>query len=441
MRKLYFFTLSLISFLTFAQNITDYFTEQATGFTTPQRGIQNISVVDENIVWALAFDGSGNNEIVQEFTKTTDGGNTWVPGTIDLGVPSMMIGMLHAIDENTAWIVANPENWQEISGVYKTTDGGATWTRQPDIYNDVLSFPDIIYFWDSNKGIVIGDPVDGFFEIYTTIDGGINWLQIPESNIPGPYYGTYLLIGKFAVNGNRFWFFNNINDLFLSDDYCDSFSLIFSPICDFDGPPCISLFSFSTENKGYSIEINDKLFYNSYDGGYTWTLNFYAYDKIFNDYLYSPVNSELVFTSSFIGDNIGLSISPNEGQDWILLDNDTPLTDIKSYGEHCWVGGFNTSATEGGIYHIGNVSSLSTAKQAIKPVCQVFPNPVKNIVNIQSESNIDQIVLINVLGQKLMSLPVNTNNYQMNIENLPNALYFLKLTTSTQTETHRFIKK
>ena len=56
-------------------------------------------------------------------------------------------------------------------GVYKTTDGGITWNKQ-NAYNTSLYGPGYIHFFDSQNGVVIGDPN---LETYTTTNGGVTW--------------------------------------------------------------------------------------------------------------------------------------------------------------------------------------------------------------------------------------------------------------------------
>jgi len=80
MKKL-LLTLTLIGSLANAQS----WNSQATGFADASRGISEIHIIDANTVWGLAFDGSGGGAVVQEFTRTTNGGTTWTPGIIEMG--------------------------------------------------------------------------------------------------------------------------------------------------------------------------------------------------------------------------------------------------------------------------------------------------------------------------------------------------------------------
>jgi photosystem II stability/assembly factor-like uncharacterized protein len=71
------------------------------------------------------------------------------------------------------------------SRIYKTTDGGASWTLLTTNL-EPKGFWDCMSFWDPTHGIIVGDPVaggDGRFTIMTTSDGA-TWQKIkgPSAN-------------------------------------------------------------------------------------------------------------------------------------------------------------------------------------------------------------------------------------------------------------------
>ena len=82
------------------------------------------------------------------------------------------------------------------SRIYKTNDGGATWTLQYT-NRDPKGFLDALAFWDAEHGLALGDPVDGRFAILTTDDGGKSWEPIPPEGMPPALPGE----GAFAASG------------------------------------------------------------------------------------------------------------------------------------------------------------------------------------------------------------------------------------------------
>ena len=115
-------TLLLLAFTTsLAVNAQSWVT-QATGFTEPSRGIDEIKIVDANIVWAKAYDGSGAGAEVQEFTLTTNGGTTWSAGstfTGDYRLLTYVPGTLTIVSTSQA---------TGLSGSAYSSNNGLTWT-------------------------------------------------------------------------------------------------------------------------------------------------------------------------------------------------------------------------------------------------------------------------------------------------------------------------
>ena len=190
---------------------------QNSSFPNTSTGIRNISIVDEDVVWATGYDGSGNGENFQVFTKTTNGGSTWNSGTINLGDTDLGIAMICAISSTTAWAVGYPRVSGDIGGIWKTTNGGITWNRQDSAsYNSSGSFSNVVHFWDENYGFAQGDPIGGEYELYVTSNGGDNWEAVPGSNIPNPGGGEYGYVGQIEIVGDNVWYTTNSTTLYHS---------------------------------------------------------------------------------------------------------------------------------------------------------------------------------------------------------------------------------
>jgi photosystem II stability/assembly factor-like uncharacterized protein len=175
--------------------------------------------VDDNVCWALwTTSNSGTGEYINGYLRTTDGGSTWesdsIPGTLNGST-----WWIDALDANTAY--AAIESWAGwgMQGIYKTTDGGATWEKNPTLYENSDYGPAYIHFFDINNGVTIGerDPNTLRLEIYTTTNGGIDWVRVPDSNIPPnnstefldpvevSEIGDYLWIPTVSLSGPRFY--------------------------------------------------------------------------------------------------------------------------------------------------------------------------------------------------------------------------------------------
>src|SRR6185436_1965101 len=84
----------------------------------------------------------------------------------------------------------------EASRIYRTTDGGTTWTLQFQ-NRDPKVFLDAMAFWSSERGLVVGDSVDGRFTVLRTVDGGRSWAPVPAGGLPPALPGE----GAFAASG------------------------------------------------------------------------------------------------------------------------------------------------------------------------------------------------------------------------------------------------
>jgi len=162
---------------------------QTSGVTARLRGV---SAVSDRVAWAS---GAGGTVL-----RTTDGGAAWqklvVPDADKLDFRDV-----DAVSETTAYILSIGPG--PASRIYKTTDAGAHWELQFANGNP-KAFLDAMAFWDADHGLVMGDSVDGTFDILTTRDGGKTWARVPPEKLPPalPNEGAFAGSGtNIAVSG------------------------------------------------------------------------------------------------------------------------------------------------------------------------------------------------------------------------------------------------
>ena len=160
--------------------------------------LRGLSVVSPSVVWA-----SGQHGTV---LRTMDGGATWtsdsIPGAAGLD--------LRAID-GTSPQVAHAISIGDSSRIYRTTDGGRSWSLRWSATRKG-TFLDAIRFWDAQHGIAMSDPVDGRFLVLTTSDGGETWREVPAVRIPPALEGE----GGFAASGSCLTVFGSSHVWFAS---------------------------------------------------------------------------------------------------------------------------------------------------------------------------------------------------------------------------------
>ncbi len=70
-----------------------------------------------------------------------------------------------------------------------------------------------------------------------------------------------------------------------------------------------------------------------------------------------------------------------------------------------------------------------------------YPNPTSDFFNVVANENINQINVLNISGQMVKNISVNTNTYKVNTSDLQAGIYFFEITTNNQTITKKVIVK
>ncbi|WP_264520933.1 T9SS type A sorting domain-containing protein [Flavobacterium sp. N1994] len=73
--------------------------------------------------------------------------------------------------------------------------------------------------------------------------------------------------------------------------------------------------------------------------------------------------------------------------------------------------------------------------------CKLYPNPVKDKLNIESATTIKLTTIYNTLGQLINSIPQNANQITIDLSNLPANNYFIKIESDDKKEVFKFIKE
>lgn len=156
---------------------------------TPQYSNTNqlliaVSPVNSQVVWAAGTGGT--------FVVTTDGGDTWRSGIVP-GAEQLQFRDVQGVSDQIAYLLSignDPDNFQ----IYKTTDGGNTWSIEFTNQNP-NAFYDCFAFWTADNGIAQSDSANGVFPTIRTTDG-LTWQSI-SANMPPALPGE----AQFAASG------------------------------------------------------------------------------------------------------------------------------------------------------------------------------------------------------------------------------------------------
>lgn len=160
-------------------------------------GALAVSPSDPNVVWAGTGEGKIRSHISlgQGVYRSVDAGETWtLTGLEQTGrIPRLVV---HPTDPNTALACALGHAYgpQPERGIYRTTDGGATWTHVLFVDEDTgcsdiamdPSNPRILFagMWQleiKTWGRTSGGPGSGLF---TSRDGGATWTRLEGNGLP-----------------------------------------------------------------------------------------------------------------------------------------------------------------------------------------------------------------------------------------------------------------
>jgi photosystem II stability/assembly factor-like uncharacterized protein len=176
-RSLAVFSIGIFVFatLSFAQT---YFPKLALQNSGTTELLIAVSPVNAHVIWAAGTHGT--------FLVTTDGGKTWRSGQVK-GAEWLQFRGVRAVSATTAYLLSignDPTNFR----IYKTEDGGSTWTKQ--FTNELTgAFYDCFAFWTPKRGIAHSDSVNGVFPDLRTEDG-ITWQSI-ATNMPPALPGEF----------------------------------------------------------------------------------------------------------------------------------------------------------------------------------------------------------------------------------------------------------
>jgi len=438
-------------------------TNQNANFGKPTQG-WSITTVNDSVAWTFGYtldstiaapDWGWTDEDLT-FTRTSNGGNTWTTDTLPLGEPGS-ISNLSAISKQQAWISHNDYNLG-LSQVIHTVDGGTTWME--DTINGA-NWVNAIHFFDAKNGIAMYDNDGQDFELFTTVDSGHNWAQVPAVNIPditaADEYGT---TGSYTVSGNKIWFNTyNYDRIFYSIDKGQHWNV-------WDKPT-------NARGFGHQVEADESnnLYFTFYilgDSANSYTDSFMLFRRNLTDTSWTdltPVNnvdyisgiSRIPGTPNMIM-NMGntatvfkTKVSYDKGVTWITIDTSLLKRGFVNFisptvGYACELPSSYTNPSNYIFKYIGAAIVGLLHHTPIDLSIAVFPNPCVDYINISlcKTNDDDFLILLNDIDGKLLEKRelnhVKNVHERMDMSRYAKGMYTITVSNRKGTVSKKIIK-
>lgn len=295
-----------------------------------------VHAVSPTLCW---IGGSGGS-----IFQTSNGGTKWTPYKV-AGADSLDFRDIHGFSKQVAVAMSAGLAEQGKARIYRTEDGGETWnivyqTSQTGVFLDGFDF------WDKNKGICVGDPLNGRFFILTTTDGGKTWQELPFEKRPEaqPGEACFAASGSSIITGGKGDAYigtggSKMARVFRSEDYGQSWNVAATPL---EAGPTKGIFGLHFWSKKHGIAVggdyknttdSTQNVLLTFDGGVTWKLSEMTkpvglkesvslYNKRYSTWNGdTPIRSEDEFLVA-VGPN-GSSSSPDYGNSWHRLGKES----------------------------------------------------------------------------------------------------------------------
>jgi photosystem II stability/assembly factor-like uncharacterized protein len=311
--------------------------------------------------------------------------------------------------------------------ILKTSNGGTSWVTQVSGTNQHLHS---VTFEDENTGYVAGD----WGTILKTTNGGASW----TAQVSGT---SRYLYGLCIADQSTLYAVGSWGTILKSTDGGTAWTTISS------GTINENFYSvcFTDPNNGY-VTGNGARVRKTTDGGVTWTEHGFSGDV--DDICYSAY-----FTDENNGYAVGIISDPYSSTQhgFIQLTADGALTWDEQFAETPRALHNIVMTVPGESFAVGDYGTILrrmnwgvwVAAQATDKDIRIFPNPATDQVTIEVKRILKDatITLMKVDGRAVMTRNMTGKRTRIDISNLPEGLYLLKLTCRDRILTTRFVKR
>ncbi|WP_310555453.1 T9SS type A sorting domain-containing protein [Flavobacterium sp.] len=100
-----------------------------------------------------------------------------------------------------------------------------------------------------------------------------------------------------------------------------------------------------------------------------------------------------------------------------------------------------SNAAEQGTFKINMTDTTLATNSFDKANFTSYPNPVQDVLNISYRTNISSVSIFNLLGQEVLAKTINASEAKVDMSNLSNGTYLVKVTVDGLTKTIKVVKE
>lgn len=400
-----------------------YFQDNNIGYATGERG-RIVKTTDGGTTWTAQsknyndfndlkiFDsGTGFARSGNKYYKTTDFGDNW--SYISTVNHFSYCNGFYFVNENIGYSIGGGTN-SPSGDVFKTTDGGITWSQLNIYVDEGLTS---VFFIDENVGFISG----GFNQrkVMKTTNGGATWTQVFNQA-----FGQIQFINNQIGYAQRVGYSNGI--MYKTVDGGNTWNI------SIDVDEEINAFDFVDEDNGYFVG-DQGLIYKTNDGGANWEELEIPYDW------YTQVNFQTK-NIGFLADEDGkLYKTENGGLDWEYLTQQYTINSMALVNDKIYTAGTNGKIYRSDINYATIILHVNAAENITNSSAGLTGNVASNgdsISNIQFEYSLDYSFSTIVATTPGTVDPNDALNVSIDLTNLEtNATYYYRLRATQNSNT------
>ena len=263
----------------------------------------------------FSFDNSGTFILAigdaGVISRSLNGGNSW--SRKDINLFHSKVEDIQFLDANIGFIHAAEYLGVNDIGIFKTTDGGVSWSPSESGISDPIAALEIV----ANNAAFASTDNSGINYIYKSIDNGTQWLQVYAVD------STYKTSDIYFLNSNIGWVLGE-KEIYKTTNGGTSWNIFQIPSYHYG----VTDIFFINELRGFVTQPNGRLL-KTFDGGLTWTVAITNTTERLNSIEFADENNGWV-----AGAHGTVLRTTNGGVSWVrlILNPGIDLTAIKFRG-------------------------------------------------------------------------------------------------------------